>query len=435
MGLKVAVCGVGQFGSQFVSLFQRHPDVDEVYLADNITRRLADKAAEFGVKRTFPGLDELCSSDCDCIAIFTQRWMHGPQAVKALKAGKHVYSAVPAAITIEELYELVETVKSTGLIYMLGETSYYRAQTTFCRELFSKGRFGKFVYGEGQYHHDMSDFYKAYMHSGGESWREIASFPPMLYPTHSTAFILGVTFQKMTEVSCMGFADKHPDGIFDKKLSNWDNVFSNQTALFRTSDGGMARINEFRRTGAGQGRMSLFGTEGAYEEQPSPENLDALKCVLSYLDIPENYGMSGNIPYAEAGKLLKLKMLDVSHISELEGVKITSENLGNLPRDYMGKTFHGISKVQPYHQLPLEFSEVKNGHGGTHFFLVNDFIRSVKEDKLPQNNVWMAARYNAPGIIAHESSKRNGELLKIPDFGTPADQRNRLDERFALNSG
>jgi len=32
----------------------------------------------------------------------------------------------------------------------------------------------------------------------------------------------------------------------------------------------MARINEFRRTGAGESRMSIIGTEGAYEEQPNP---------------------------------------------------------------------------------------------------------------------------------------------------------------------
>lgn len=60
--------------------------------------------------------------------------MHGPQAVQALRAGKHVFSAVPAGVTLEEVAALVETVRETGLIYMLAETSYYYPSTLFCRD-------------------------------------------------------------------------------------------------------------------------------------------------------------------------------------------------------------------------------------------------------------------------------------------------------------
>lgn len=425
MGLKIGICGAGKFGRCFVPVFQRHPDVEEVYLADVIPDRLAQVAAQYGVQKTFDSLDALCKSDCDAIALFTQRWMHGPQAVQALKAGKHVYSAVPAAITLEELAELVDTVKSTGLIYMLGETSYYRAQTTFCRNKFLAGEFGKFVYGEGQYHHDMAHFYASYMHSGGAEWKRTASFPPMLYPTHSTAFILGVTFTRMTEVCCFGYVDNHPDGIFDAELSLWGNVFSNQTALFRTSDGGMARVNEFRRIGAGDGRMTIMGTRAAYEEQPR-------QGIFTWLDFPPGMEENGDIPYREMTELVKLRHEDVSHIRVFDGVEVTEENLGNLPREYLGKKFLGLSKAQPWWQLPVEFAGVPNGHDGTHVFLVNDFVRSVKSHRLPPNHVWLAARYNAPGIVAHESCKRGGELLKIPDFGMPPADWPTLEETHPL---
>ena len=412
MGIKIGLCGAGQFGSAFVPVFQRHPDVDEVYLADVLPDRLAQQAARFGITKTFDSLEALCASDCDCVALFTQRWLHGPQAVHALKAGKHVYSAVPAGVTLEELAALVETVKSTGLIYMLGETSYYRAQTTYCRDKFLRGDFGKFVYGEGQYHHDMAHFYVSYMHSGAEEWKRTASFPPMLYPTHSVAFVLGVTFRRMTEVSCFGQVDDHPDGVFDAKLSLWGNTFSNESALFRTSDGGMARVNEFRRVGAGDGRMTIMGTRAAYEEQPGSG-------VFTWLDFPEGMERSGDIPYREAIHLVKLRREDASHIRVFDGVEITEENLGDLPREYLGKKFLGLSKAQPYWQLPVEFAGVPNGHDGTHVFLVNDFVRSVVSHKLPPNHVWLAARYNAPGIVAHESARRDGERLSIPDFGLP----------------
>jgi len=38
---------------------------------------------------------------------------------------------------------------------------------------------------------------------------------------------------------------------------------------------------------------------------------------------------------------------------------------------------------------------------------------------LPPNHIWAAARYCAPGIVAHESARRDGERLPIPDFGDP----------------
>lgn len=425
MGLKIGLCGAGQFGTCFVPVFQRHPDVEAVYLADRLPDRLAREAARLGVTRTFDSLEALCDSDCDCIALFTQRWLHAPQAIQALKAGKHVYSAVPAAISLEELAELVDTVKSTGLIYMLGETSYYRAQTTFCRDKFARGEFGKFVYGEGQYHHDMAHFYKSYMYSGADEWKKTASFPPMLYPTHSTAFVLGVTFSRLTEVSCFGYRDQHPDGVFRAEVSLWDNEFSNQSALFRTADGGMARINEFRRVGAGDGRMTIMGTRAAYEEQPG-------QGVYTWLDFPEGYAQTEDIPYREAEKLVPLRREDVSAIRTFDGVEITEENLGDLPQEYLGKKFLGLSPAQPYRQLPLEFAGVPNGHDGTHVFLVNDFVRSVVGHKLPQNNVWLAARYNAPGIVAHQSALRDGERLSIPDFGLPPADWELLDPAFPL---
>ena len=46
-------------------------------------------------------------------------------AKAALQAGKHVYSAVPMASTIEECQKIVELVKATGLTYFIGETCYY----------------------------------------------------------------------------------------------------------------------------------------------------------------------------------------------------------------------------------------------------------------------------------------------------------------------
>ncbi len=68
-------------------------------------------------------------------------------------------------------------------------------------------------------------------------------------------------------------------------------------------------------------------------------------------------------------------------------------------------------------RLPREFLGLPNGHAGSHQFLVDDFVRACTAAKIPPNNVWDAARYTVPGVIAHESAVRGGELLAVPDFG------------------
>ena len=56
----------------------------------------------------------------NAIAIFTQRFKHGQMAIDALKAGKHVYSAVPSSISVDEIIEIEKLVRETGLTYSMG---------------------------------------------------------------------------------------------------------------------------------------------------------------------------------------------------------------------------------------------------------------------------------------------------------------------------
>lgn len=396
--MKIGVCGAGSFAACFIPLFRAHPLVESVALAEVFPDRRAEQAKRFGVEKTCDSLEALCASDVDAVAIFTQRWTHGPLAIQALRAGKHVYSAVPTAVTMAELQELVETVKSTGLIYMLGETSYYYPSTVYCRERFRKGDFGKFVYGEGEYYHDMSHgFYEAYQHSGGAEWRRHAGFPPMLYPTHSVSMILGVTGARMTRVSSLGYVDDHEDGVFRKGANLWDNPFSNETALFRSSDGGVCRINEFRRVGhwGNSVRQSLFGTEASYEEQAN----------------------------AQVWVTRQKEMTDLKDLLTCRTLK-PEEAVGGTQADF----YTSMAKVHRTERLPKEFIGQRNGHYGSHQFLADDFVKACVTGRLPPNHVWAAARYCAPGIVAHESSKQEGALMDVPDFGGPPADAKFLEE-------
>ncbi len=398
MGFKIGIVGCGQFAACFVPLFKAHPAVDEVVVCDAVGSRAEGYAKRFGLKRVMGGFDDMLASDVDAVAILTQRWLHAPMAIRALRAGKHVYSAVPAAVSVEEMQELADTVSTTGLTYMLGETSYYYGAAVYCREKWRRGAFGAFVYGEGEYLHDMSHgFYEAFAHSGGEAWKRTAGFPPMLYPTHSVSIILSVTGARATHVSCLGYRDAHDDGVFRPDANDWANPFSNQTALFRTSDGGMLRVNEFRRVGASHCRsvrMSLFGTAGSFEEQPGKATFTTVDHRLE--------DATGQVACGVVGVQEWLNDRDLPE---------------PIRRDF--STGFAASHERERRRLPESFHGLPNGHEGSHQFLVDDFARAVVAGALPPNHVWAAARYNLPGLIAHASSLREGESLPVPDLGWP----------------
>ena len=398
--------GVGSFAQGFIPLFRAHPLVDNVVLCDLDAEKLRANSAKHEIPDTCPSLDELCDSSVDAVVLITQNWLHAPQAIQALEAGKHTWSAVPAGIDVPELQALVATVEKTGCLYMLAETSYYYPAVLYCRQRFAAGDFGRIVYSEGEYYHDYDHgLYEVMKWRGGENWRLFAGGPPgrgppMHYPTHSTSQIISITGAHMTSVSCQGFVDDHEDGLFRADVNKWQNVFSNESALFAMSDGSSCRVNEFRRIGhPGAVRMTLFGTEGSFEENKAgavwvTKDREATKSLDDVL--------------ACTGRSAPATPPDPD--TAPEGMDLVTAEDG---------THRGVAAVHPVERLPREFAGLPNGHSGSHQFLVDDFVRAVSANEVPPNHAWAAARYTVPGIVAHESALQGGQLLDIPDFGAP----------------
>lgn len=394
MTFSIGIVGAGQFGGQFAHLFNLHPGVKDVFVVDERPERATEAVARYQLAGVIPGFAELLASDVDAVAIFTQRWTHGPLVEEALRAGKHVYSAVPMAITEEEIARIIDAVRDTGLVYMMGETSYYNPATVYAREQHAAGKFGRIFYSEGDYVHDMDlGFYDAYQYSGGERWKETASYPPMLYPTHAIGGVLGAVPAHAVSVSCMGVRDTRDDGVFDKEVSMFDNDFSNATALFELNDGGVMRTNEMRRVGypshIRESRFRFFGTEASLEQ---------LARTTVWQD--------------------KQNVHDISEQMETRpSIPLDDPSLANVAPELRDAFVSGLAPVHDAGRLPEEFRGAPNGHEGSHHFLVDDFVTAVNEGSLPPVNAWVAARFTLPGIVAHESARRNGARLPIRDFG------------------
>ena len=172
----------------------------------------------------------------------------------------------------------------------------------------------------------------------------------------------------------------------------------------------MARINEFRRVGVNKPSSYVtcfYGDYGSYEHSITQHIFQrGIAAVKAGLD----------------------KKAHIEYLDELLNCDdyIADKKAGTIDWSYTPTTVRyikGFCPIQDKSRLPKIYrDDPPFSHFNSHPFLVDDFVRAVVDEKLPPNNAWEAARYMIPGIIAHESSLRDGELMDIPDFGpAPSD--------------
>lgn len=353
--IRVGVVG-GGFGSQFQ--WHLDPNCHVEAVSDLIPARRATLQKIYRCEKAYESLEKLILDPAvEAVAVFTGAPDHARHAVAGMEHGKHVISAVPACLTLEEAQQLKETKERTGLVHMMAETSYYRAGCIFARDLWRQGKFGAFLYSEVEYYHDK-------VHQVGSApalfagkptekgWRY--GFPPMWYPTHSTAFHVGVTGERFTRVSCLGWGNDAPM----LRDNPYGNPFRNQCALFATDSGNMCRCNVMWWIQASGERAQWLG-----------ENLAV------YMD-----GPSGQ-PFAviSPDKTVPRQMPDY---------------LATLP----------------------EPMRVRSGHGNSHAFLTHEFVSALVDGREPTVNLYEALAMTVPGLVAMASSLKGGEQLKVPSF-------------------
>ena len=196
-------------------------------------------------------------------------------------------SAVPAVFgSLEDADELHATVKATDRKYMMFETSYFHHNLYCMREMYRAGDLGKVIYAEGEYWHYFGTPLAA--HRG---WR--TGLPPQWYPTHSNAFYMGVTGGSFTEVSCMGM----PSSLEHLKPENnsYRNPFGTEIALFRTSEGGMARMAvSWDTPGLGGERGRIRTQKGTFDEEFQSDQKDLVLPSIARPALPPGVDAGGH---------------------------------------------------------------------------------------------------------------------------------------------
>ena len=193
--VRIGFVGLGNRGPGAVERMSWIEGVEIVALCDQYDDRV-EKMQKLLEKRGLPRAKSysgnknawkaMCENpDIDLIYITTPWAWHTPMAVYAMEQGKHAVSEVPAAKTIDESWQLVETSERTKKHFMMLENCCYDFFELLTLNMARQGFFGEFIHGEGAYIHDLreSNFSKT---GYSEMWRlrENQQRNGNLYPTH-----------------------------------------------------------------------------------------------------------------------------------------------------------------------------------------------------------------------------------------------------------
>jgi predicted dehydrogenase len=368
--IRIGVVG-GGFGCSFQ--WHKHPDCVVEAVSDLRPERKKRLMQVYGCSKSYPSLEELVQDKkVDAVAIFTDGPLHVQHTVEAMKHGKHVISAVPAAwATMEQAELLYDTVKKFGLTYMMAETGYYQQSTISVRKFYRAGKFGSLYYCEAEYQHPGLEV--LYRENGKRTWRY--GMAPMHYPTHCTSQLIGVTGERLTEVVCHGWGDDSPF----LKDNVYQNPFWNGSAMFRTNRGNAYRMNIWWK-GAHRGceRAQWIGDQMSFYA-PHPNGVGPVIIRSAERREKDDAGFERKAPRFESYKQKHWWDTDM------------------LPK-------------------PLRHN---SGHEGSHTFLTHEFIDALVKNRMPAVDIHEALAYTVPGIIAHQSALQDGALLKIPQFDKP----------------
>jgi len=257
-------------------------DIDEAHL-----KRAQDVVVETGRKRPDGYGDGplayqklLDRDDLHAVVIATPWELHAPVAVYAMKAGKYPAVEVPAALTTEECWALVNTSEQTGVPCMMLENWSFRRDNLAVLNMIRKGLFGKMVHCHCAHSHDCIDHW-FFDRQGKDRWpaKYLIQYNRDQYPTHSVGPVLswldincGDAFdriastatasQAINEYFARKFGPDHPSA--KRKYAQGDIV----TSVVKTKRGKTLVINyDMQLPRPYDNRWMVQGTLGVYNEQ------------------------------------------------------------------------------------------------------------------------------------------------------------------------
>ena len=288
--VRLGVIGVGGRGTSHVETLLAMGgveipalcDINEEHLtrAQSMVEKAGQKRPE-GYGRDVEDYQRLMyRDDLDAVLIATYWEWHTPMAACAMRSGKYAAVEVPAALTVEECWELVNTQEETGVPCMMLENWSFRRDNLAVLKMIRAGLFGEIVHCHCAHSHNCIDHW-FFDSEGNMRWsgEYLVKRNGSQYTTHALGPVLswmdvgcGDYFDKVVSFSNRSLGINHyfitkfgPDHPNAKRQYAQGDIV---TTLVKTKKGNTIVINyDMQLPRPYDNRWEIQGTEGIYNEQ------------------------------------------------------------------------------------------------------------------------------------------------------------------------
>ncbi|GAA2789525.1 Gfo/Idh/MocA family protein [Saccharopolyspora taberi] len=377
--VRVGIVGLGNRGGSMLPLFLAVPDVEITALCDTNAEAVG-KAAKVVTDAGRPepakhaDFEELHRrDDVDFVYVATPWEWHTPMAVSAMRNGKHVGVECPIGVTVDELWELVDTSEKTRRHCIQLENCSYGRNEMRALRMAHEGLFGELLFGAGAYLHDLREMLFSKTYYAGQ-WRRAwhTKVNGDLYPTHGLGPVAaymdinrGDRLVRITSMSTPAaglaqYREQHlpPDDPAQRETyAKGDATIS----LIQTEKGRVIQLHHDVSNARPYSRLNqLQGTNGVFEDYPA----------RIYLEPAQSNDEWGN--WAEY-------------------------------EDYD-------------HWLWKEVGPGPGGHGGMDYIMLWRLAQTMKLGLAPDIDVYDSATWSAPFALSAESVRRGSAPIDFPDF-------------------
>lgn len=358
--LRIGVVGVGR-GSSMMDFCAQSGSAELVAVCDSWAEGLDEqrKTRRNDGIAYYTEYEDFLRHDMDAVVLANYANEHAPFAIRAMRAGRHVFSEVLPVQTMKEAVELIETVEATGMIYAYGENYCYMPAPYEMRRLYREGRLGELEYAEGEYIHNCEPIWARLTRGEETHWRNMMY--STFYCTHSFGPIRHIT--GLRPVSVIGFEGTQTArnlrvgskaGQFGIEMVTLENG-----AIVKSIHGGLYRNSIW---------YSLYGSKGRAESAREDSGLGDVSRLYVCAD-------------------------------EFDGQYADIHAVSYEPERAKRKAAHVF------------------GHGGSDYFTMDHFVRRLLGDETADIiDVYEALDMFLPGLFAYRSILAGGKPMSIPDL-------------------
>ena len=383
--VRLGVIGIGGRGDSLIGNFSAIPQVRVTAICDTVKDKVTKQQAKLErAGKQPPALyhssdhafeDLVKRDDIDLVVIATPWNWHAPMALAGMKQGKHVAVEVPAARTIAECWDLVNTSENTRRHCIQLENCCYGYNELLVLNMVRAGLFGDITHGAAAYNHDLRSV--LFSNEGEGLWRrfENVNRNGNLYPTHGLGPVAhymdinrGDRFEYLVSMSSPALSLSayrkerlRPDDPRQKEVYRCGDL---NVSLIHTAKGRVITLEHNVASPQPYDRINLIaGTKGIFRDYPPRIFLDG--------SAKEEFGPID--PYKERFEHSYWKQI------------------GELAREL-------------------------GGHGGMDFVMAYRLIQSIREGAAPDIDVYDAAAWSAPGPLSEASVAQGSAPMPFPDF-------------------